>query len=145
MSGCDINNDFVQSTFAVLSAANATTADVRLSQSVTQLPLRQPIPCCLFKWRVRTLRRDALPYRGMQNDVFYWTSQRVRQVINQNFENTTSLAKDYMLTFKKQDDRHFLLRLLLAATTVAPLSRVIEQLILFQWTYIIGVSEPIKK
>lgn len=107
--------------------------------------LRQPIPCCLFKWRVRTLRRDALPYRGMQNDVFYWTSQRVRQVINQNFENTTSLAKDYMLTFKKQDDRHFLLRLLLAATTVAPLSRVIEQLILFQWTYIIGVSEPIKK
>ena len=212
MSGCDIDNDFVQRTFAALSAAGDATADVRLSQAATQLPFENnrfhavysngvfehcaqmpsliaevrrvlipggifliafPLRCVIVEQHLwlplvhwfskgpmqRLLIRTTRPLcnpearwrscqsieQYLQNDVFYWTSQQVRQVINQNFENTTSLAKDYLRAFKKQGDRHSLLRLLLAATTVAPLSWIIEQLILFQWTYIIEASDPIKK
>jgi len=83
--------------------------------------------------------------RYLQNDVFYWTSGQVQQILHRHFEETNSLAKEYLGVAKNQMNRSPMLRLALVATTAPLLSSILEYLVSWQWTYIVEANNPIKK
>ena len=83
--------------------------------------------------------------RYLQNDVFYWTSVQVRQILHRHFEETHSLAKEYLRVAKNQMNRSPMLRLALAATAAPLLSSISEHLVSSQWTYIVEASNPTKR
>jgi SAM-dependent methyltransferase len=83
--------------------------------------------------------------RYLQNDVFYWTSAQVHQILSRHFEETHNLAKEYLMVVRKQMNQNRVLRLPLAATAVPFLSSILEYLMSWQWTYIFEASNPIKR
>jgi SAM-dependent methyltransferase len=101
---------------------------------------------------IRTMSRLFHPERNcqsieryLQNDVFYWTSGQARQILNSHFEETNSLAKEYLRVANNQMNRNFVLRSALAATAAPLLSSILEHLLSWQWTYIVEASNPIKR
>jgi len=92
----------------------------------------------------RTERDCQSIERYLQNDVFYWTSVQVRQILNRHFEQTNSLAKGYLQVAKNQTNRNLAFRLALAATVVPLVSSVLEGLVSRQWTYIVEASKSLE-
>jgi SAM-dependent methyltransferase len=83
--------------------------------------------------------------RYLQNDVFYWTSAQVQQILHRHFEQTTSLANEYLMVAKNQVNRNPLLRLALTATAVPLFSSTLEHFLSWQWTYVVEASNPIRR
>jgi ubiquinone/menaquinone biosynthesis C-methylase UbiE len=80
--------------------------------------------------------------RYLQNDVFYWTRVQVQQILNRHFEETKSLAKEYLLMAKNQMNSKPILRLALAATAVPIFVSILARLVSWQWTYVVEASKP---
>jgi len=83
--------------------------------------------------------------RFLQNDVFYWTSAQVWQILNRHFEHTNSLAKEYLMVAKNQANRNPVFRLALGATAVPLISSILEHISSRHWTYVVEASNPIKR
>jgi SAM-dependent methyltransferase len=83
--------------------------------------------------------------RYLQNEVFYWTSGQARQIFHRHFEETNSLAKEYLVLAKNQVNRSPMVRLAMVATEAPLLSSILEHLVSWQWTYIVEANKPIKK
>lgn len=83
--------------------------------------------------------------RYLQNEVFYWTSSQVRQILHKHFEETSRPTKQYLMIAKNQMNRNAVLRSALAATAVPVVSSFVEHLLASQWTYIVEANNPIKR
>ena len=83
--------------------------------------------------------------RYLQNEVFYWTSGQVRQILHRYFEETNSLAKEYLMIAKHQVNQPLMRQLGRVGTAIPLLSSILEHLISWQWSYLVEVSHPIKK
>jgi len=82
--------------------------------------------------------------RYLQNEVFYWTSAQVHQILHRHFEQTKTLAKEYLRVAADQRKRNPMFRCALAATAVPLISPIIEHLISSQWVYIVEASKCLK-
>jgi len=82
--------------------------------------------------------------RYLLNEVFYWTSAQVRQILDRHFEQTTSLARGYLRVAKKQTNRNPVFRFALTAAAVPPISSILELLVSWQWTYIVEASKSLE-
>jgi ubiquinone/menaquinone biosynthesis C-methylase UbiE len=92
----------------------------------------------------RTERDCQSIERYLQNDVFYWTSVQVRQILNRHFQETNSLAQDYLKVAKNQTNRNRVFRFALATTAVPVISSILEYIVSSQWTYIAEASKSLK-
>jgi SAM-dependent methyltransferase len=81
--------------------------------------------------------------RYLQNEVFYWTSAQVKQILDRHFEQRNSLAKGYLRVAQSQKNRNPAFRIALAITAVPPVSSIIEQLVSWQWMYIVEARKPL--
>jgi hypothetical protein len=77
----------------------------------------------------------------LQNEVFYWTFAQVQQIFYRHFEQVNSLAKGYLRVAKNQRKLSPILRLALSATSVKPISLIIEHLVSRQWVYIVEATK----
>lgn len=83
--------------------------------------------------------------RYLENDVFYWTSGQIQQILNRHFEQTNSLANEYLRLAEKQVNRNLLLRLGLTITAKPFISPILEHFVCRYWTYVVEARNPIKK
>ncbi|HMS83337.1 MAG TPA: class I SAM-dependent methyltransferase [Nitrospira sp.] len=83
--------------------------------------------------------------RYLRDEVFYWTSAQVRQILHRHFESINSLAKEYLMIAKSQENRSLSLRVGLSATKVQLISSILESLLSSQWTCIVEASNPLKR
>ena len=107
-----------------------------LIRTMRHLPVQHPE---LRGWNCQKIERY------LQNDVFYWTVGQVRQILHRHFEETHSLAKEYLVVAKNQMNRSPMLRWALATTTVPLLTSILAFLVSSQWTYIAEANNPIKR
>jgi SAM-dependent methyltransferase len=91
----------------------------------------------------RTERNCQSIERYLQNEVFYWTSAQVQQILNRHFEQTNSLAKGYLGVARNQTNRSPVLRFALATTAVPLISSILEYLVSSQWAYIVEASKSL--
>jgi SAM-dependent methyltransferase len=82
--------------------------------------------------------------RYLQNEVFYWTSAQVKQILYRHFEETINLAKGYLSVARNQRNRSPMFRFALAASAVPPISSILEQLVSRQWVYIIEAKKSLE-
>jgi SAM-dependent methyltransferase len=80
--------------------------------------------------------------RYLQNEVFYWTSAQVQQILHRHFDQAKNLAKDYVKVAKNQANRNAAFRFALTATAVPPISSILEHLVSWQWTYVVEARKP---
>ncbi len=83
--------------------------------------------------------------RYLQNEVFYWTSAQVRQIINRHFEEANSLAKGYLRVAKNQKHGNPVFRYALAVTAVPLISWILEYLVSWQWVYIVEARKSLEQ
>ncbi len=81
----------------------------------------------------------------LQNEVFYWNSAQVRQTLSRHFEETNSLAKEYLMVAKSQTNRNPVLQFVLTATGVPIVSSILEHVVSRYWTYVVEAINPIKR
>jgi SAM-dependent methyltransferase len=91
----------------------------------------------------RTERNCQSIERYLQNEVFYWTSAKVRQILNRHFEQTKSLAKAYLMVAKNQPNRNALCRFALTMTAVPLVFSILGYLVSSQWAYIVEASKSL--
>jgi SAM-dependent methyltransferase len=91
----------------------------------------------------RTERNSQSIERYLQNEVFYWTSAQVQQLLNRHFEQTNSLAREYLRVAKNETNRSPVLRFALATTAVPLISSILGYLVSSQWAYIVEASKSL--
>jgi SAM-dependent methyltransferase len=81
--------------------------------------------------------------RYLQNEVFYWTYTQVQQVLHRHFEQTNSLADGYLRVAKNQMNRDALAKIALSVSALPFISWILEQLVSWQWIYIVEANKSL--